>query len=78
MKVNGDVPPIAVTVALPLQILPQVKLVLATVTVVAGGCIILVEYVATQLLVSTTVAVTTPAHKPDVILALVGVPAVQK
>ena len=36
--VNGGVPPVAVTVALPSHTPPQFILVLATVTVVAGGC----------------------------------------
>ncbi len=63
-------PPVAVTEAVPLQILPQFKSVWVTVKVIAGGWVIVVENVAVHVLESVTVIVTTPGHNvPMVVVA---------
>ena len=65
--INGPVPPEAVTVAVPLQILPQVKSVCPMVRVTGGGWVIFVEKVAVQVFESVTVIVTTPWHKLPIV-----------
>ena len=49
--------------AVPLQEPKHVTSVFVTVKVIAGGCVIVVEKVAVQVLLSVTVIVTTPGHK---------------
>jgi hypothetical protein len=48
-----------------LQTALQFKFDRLTVNVIAGGCVMVVEYVAVQVLESVTVTVTTPGHNPE-------------